>query len=119
MSTMSILLSLQIHLQDTYNVRVDNGIFLNLYKDGEDYCPYHRDQYGKDVYTISLGATRDLLLKPDEKGKETEKYTLKSGDMYYMANELHKTHRHSIPKRKNMNQTRISVVFFTRPSGYG
>lgn len=79
-------------------------VFLNYYQNGIDYCPYHRDQYGTDVYTLSLGDTRDFLVKPDGTGTKATKYTLNSGDLYFMPESLHKTHRHSIPKRKNQTK---------------
>lgn len=106
-----IILNIKDQLEQTENVTV-HGVFLNLYQNGNDHCPYHRDQYGTDVYTVSLGATRDLLVKPDGLGK-TQKITLKSGDLYYMAESLHKDHKHSIPKRSGVLKPRISIVFFT------
>ena len=89
------------------------GIFMNLYNDGSDYCPYHRDVYGTDVYTISLGSPRDLLIKQDGKGTRAKKIKLNPGDLYFMAEKLHAEHRHSIPKRANAGP-RISIVFFTK-----
>lgn len=108
----SIISNMVYELQSRLRVVV-RGVFLNLYKDGNDYCPYHKDQYGTDVYTISLGETRDLLIKSDAKGSRAMKITLESGDLYYMPKELHVDHKHSVPKRKNATGTRISVVFFT------
>lgn len=46
----------------------------------------------------------------------TVKLTLSSGDLYYMARDVHNNYRHSIPKRKNKNGTRISIMFFTIPN---
>lgn len=89
------------------------GIFLNLYKNGQDHCPFHRDQYGTDVYTLSLGSTRDFLLKPDDVTQKTQTIKLYSGDLYYMAKEIHSKYRHSIPKRAGVSEPRISIVFFT------
>lgn len=108
-----LLLQLQYRLEATEGVHV-HGIFLNLYENGNDYCPYHKDQYGTDVYTISLGASRDLLIKPDHLG-QTIKITLNSGDLYYMPKSLHIGHKHSIPKRTGVFKPRISIVFFTTP----
>ena len=107
-----IISNLVVELQTKMNVKVQ-GVFLNLYRDGNDYCPYHKDRYGTDVYTISLGETRDLLIKSDKKGSKAMKITLESGDLYYMSKELHINHKHSVPKRKKSNGTRISIVFFT------
>ncbi len=99
----SIIHDLQHKLERTENVTVQ-GTFLNLYQDGKDYCPYHRDLYGTDVYTISLGATRDLLVKPDGSG-DTRKITLKSGDLYYMDEKLHKNHKQQHTKTRRSFQT--------------
>lgn len=86
------------------------GIFVNYYRDGKDYCPYHRDTYGLDTYTLSLGASRDFLLKPDN-GGATIKVKLDPGDLYYMPNSVHLTHKHSIPKRAGAGP-RVSILFF-------
>lgn len=101
-------------IKDKYKINSCKGVFLNLYDDGSDYCSYHKDVYGTDVYTISLGSTRDFLVKEDGKGNKAEKYTLKNGDLYYMSEKLHEKHKHSIPKRTRVTEPRISVVFFTK-----
>ena len=69
--------------------------------------------YDTDVYTISLGSSRDLLIKQDGKGTKSEKIKLDSGDLYFMDERLHRNHTHSIPKRANSGR-RISVVFFAK-----
>lgn len=107
----TMLVGLVMDLQQTYNIDVE-GVFCNLYRNGNDYCPYHRDTYGCDVWTLSLGDTRDFLVKKDGVGTRADTWTLKSGDLYYMSEKLHKTHRHSIPVRKGRQGSRISVVFF-------
>jgi len=98
-------------IEQRYGLRV-RGVFLNWYKNGGDYCPYHADMYGTNVLTLSLGETRDLLIKRNGPGK-ANKLTLSSGDLYYMSAAMQHTHKHSIPKRKRANGDRISVVFFT------
>lgn len=108
----NLIVGLVQPLEHRFGVRVQ-GVFLNYYRNGEDYCPYHRDTYGCDVWTLSLGGTRDFLVKPDRTGTKSTKWTLESGDLYLMKRQLHQTYRHSIPARKGMNQGRISVVFFT------
>lgn len=110
-----IFIELVHELQQQCQVQV-HSIFCNLYRDGNDYCPYHNDSYGCDVWTLSLGDTRDFLVKPDGIGTRSQSWTLKSGDMYFMDKRLHKDHRHSIPVRKGCKGSRISIVFFTTRS---
>lgn len=110
-----IFLDLITELQLQCNVKVQ-GVFCNLYRDGNDYCPYHRDSYGCDVWTLSLGDTRDFLVKKDVIGAKADKWTLESGDLYFMDKTLHKHYKHSIPVRKNKKHARISLVFFTQQS---
>ena len=96
-------------ISQNFETSIADSVFLNYYKDGSDYCPYHKDKYGLDSCTLSLGAPRDFLLKPDDKGK-TKKFTLLSGDLYIMSASLHNTHKHSIPKRAEA-EPRISLLF--------
>ena len=50
-------------IQDKFGIKLQKQIFLNLYQDGNDYCPYHRDNYGYNTYTLSLGCPRDFCIK--------------------------------------------------------
>lgn len=102
-------------IETNFEVKIMKQAFLNYYANGEDYCPYHRDQYGTDTYTVSLGATRDFLLKPDHPELPTEKFTLESGDLYLMEKAVHDGHRHSVPKRKGVTEPRISILLFAEP----
>jgi hypothetical protein len=98
-------------LKREYGVSQCEGVFMNLYRDGTDHCPYHSDKYGCDTYTLSLGDTRDFLLKPKATGTNSQSFALGNGDLYYMAKELHTTHRHSVPKRVGSLEPRISLLF--------
>lgn len=99
-------------LKDDCNVTECQGVFMNNYINGEDYCPYHKDRYESDVYTVSLGSSRDLLIKEDGSKSPAEKISLDSGDLYFMSKELNDSHKHSVPVRKNVKRPRISLVFF-------
>jgi len=90
--------------------------FINYYKDGTDYAPYHRDSYGCDVLTISLGADRPFLTK-DEKGIVT-KYNLTDGSILYFTQAWNSKHKHSIPRRVGISNPRISIVLFVQDLGH-
>jgi len=107
-----IITELVQKLETTEKVSVC-GVFLNLYENGQNHCAYHKDLYNTDVYTLSFGETRDLLLKPDDKNQKTIKITLRNGDLYFMSQKLNENFRHRIPERKNITNSRISIVFFT------
>ena len=110
-----LLADMVANVEATFKVRI-GSMFLNLYKDGSYHCPYHSDKYSgiSGVFTISLGQTRDLLIKKNGKGNKAQKYTLQSGDLYYMSNALQSTHKHSIPKRTRCIGERISIVMFVK-----
>lgn len=102
----------QIH--ESWPVIIDpDAVFLNYYKDGNDYCPYHRDTYSAHIFTVSLGTTRDILIKANGPGR-ADKITLESGDLYFMSHQMQADYQHMIPKRKNVSGGRISLVFFAR-----
>lgn len=88
------------------------AFWFNLYEDGNHYTPYHRDSYDCTVYTISFGGTRTFLSK-DSEGKVTD-YTLNDGDLMLFDEVWNAAHTHSVPKRKNQNDPRISMVIFVQ-----
>ena len=104
------LLILVEFLQNNYNVLV-KGVFCNLYE-GQDFCPYHADSYGTDVYTMSFGDSKEFYTK-DNKTKEVTKYLLEDGDILWFSKEWNSENKHSIPKRTRFTGKRISIVFFT------
>lgn len=106
-----LIIDMKEKIESDYGVKV-LGVFINLYKDGQDYAPYHRDTYGcTGVFTVSIGGSRKFYTKHENTGK-VEKYILEDGDLFFFNSEFNKHHKHSIPKVKSMNDPRISVVFF-------
>lgn len=106
-----LIIDMKEKIENEFGMKV-RGVFLNLYKDGDDYAPYHRDSYGGNgVFTVSVGGKREFLTKNDKTGKIT-KYMLEDGDLFFFNSEFNKQHKHSIPKRKKLNNPRISIVFF-------
>jgi len=75
------------------------GIYLNYYRDGQDYTPRHRHP-GTRQLVISLGATRRLTV-------ESTNYNLNSGDVIVFGSQLH-----GVPKDASCHQGRISIAIF-------
>ena len=91
--------------------RLVSGVFCNYYQDGEAYTPYHADQYGKDIATLSLGTTRDFYFKHNKTGVRTH-YLLEHGDLFYFPPTINNEYKHTVPIRKKCKDPRISLVFF-------
>lgn len=92
-----------------------NSCLINLYKDGEDYMSYHSDSekelgQNPEIFSVSFGVTRDFLLKHNET-KEVVKLSLAHGDLVVMKGEIQHFWKHSLPKRKNVNQERMNLTF--------
>lgn len=113
-----------------------NSCLLNYYPNGNIGISNHKDREcgGKDNVTIgiTLGATRDMVLKQDNIVKEGIKvscedniiyehnsqgqiyrivYPVRSGDLYFMGGYFHAAWTHEIPKRVKVKEGRISLTF--------
>lgn len=93
---------------------------LCLYRDGRDSVAWHGDRIGRGaredtmVAILSVGAPRDLLLRP-MRGGDTVRRPLGHGDLIVMGGSCQRTWEHSIPKTTRAAGPRISVQF--RPHG--
>ncbi|MEV8428688.1 alpha-ketoglutarate-dependent dioxygenase AlkB [Streptomyces chartreusis] len=91
------------------------------YRDGRDSVAWHGDRIGRGaredtmVAILSVGAPRDLLLRPMRGGGETVRRPLGHGDLIVMGGSCQRTWEHSIPKTTRAAGPRISVQF--RPHG--
>lgn len=88
------------------------GLFVNYYKDGNDYAPYHKDMYDAKTLTISFGGKRDFYIKSDDQSFPVKKYILGHGDIFYFSKQINSTCKHSIPKRTRCLEDRISILVF-------
>ena len=75
------------------------GIYLNYYRNGEDYTHNHSHPGQKQVI-ISLGASRVLTM-----GKRS--FVMNNGDVIVFGSAIH-----GIPKDPNCQQGRISIAMF-------
>ncbi|OPF80262.1 alpha-ketoglutarate-dependent dioxygenase AlkB [Streptomyces antioxidans] len=93
---------------------------LCYYRDGRDSVAWHGDRTGRGrtedtmVAILSVGAPRDLLLRPRGGGKAMRR-PLGHGDLLVMGGSCQRTWEHAVPKSSRATGPRISVQF--RPSG--
>ncbi|AWE53832.1 alpha-ketoglutarate-dependent dioxygenase AlkB [Streptomyces nigra] len=91
------------------------------YRDGRDSVAWHGDRIGRGsrqdtmVAILSVGAPRDLLLRPAGGGGETVRRPLGHGDLIVMGGSCQRTWEHAVPKTTRATGPRISVQF--RPHG--
>ncbi|MFF9105618.1 alpha-ketoglutarate-dependent dioxygenase AlkB [Streptomyces rubrogriseus] len=91
------------------------------YRDGRDSVAWHGDRIGRGarqdtmVAILSVGAPRDLLLRPAGGGGETVRRPLGHGDLIVMGGSCQRTMEHCVPKSTRAAGPRISVQF--RPHG--
>jgi alkylated DNA repair dioxygenase AlkB len=93
---------------------------LCFYRDGRDSVAWHGDRIGRGaredtmVAIVSVGAPRDLLLRPVG-GGETVRRPLGHGDLIVMGGSCQRTWEHAVPKSSRATGPRISIQF--RPHG--
>lgn len=93
---------------------------LCYYRDGRDSVAWHGDTHGRSSYQdtmvaiLSLGAPRDLLLRPVGGGR-TIRRPLGHGDLIVMGGSCQRTWQHAVPKTAHAQGPRISVQY--RPRG--
>ncbi|MFE2060694.1 alpha-ketoglutarate-dependent dioxygenase AlkB [Streptomyces sp. NPDC059446] len=92
---------------------------LCYYRDGRDSVAWHGDLTGRSshedtmVAILSLGAPRDLLLRPC-RGGDTVRRPLGHGDLIVMGGSCQRTWQHAVPKTAYARGPRISVQYRTR-----
>ncbi|WP_225833723.1 alpha-ketoglutarate-dependent dioxygenase AlkB [Streptomyces sp. NK08204] len=94
---------------------------LCFYRDGRDSVAWHGDRIGRGAHEdtmvaiLSVGAPRDLLLRPTGGGGATVRRPLGHGDLIVMGGSCQRTWEHCVPKTARAAGPRISVQF--RPHG--
>ncbi|AUD61544.1 2OG-Fe(II) oxygenase [Shewanella sp. Pdp11] len=92
-----------------------NGVLVNRYADGKDCMGAHSDDEpeiarGSHIASISLGATRDFVLK--HKHSQTKHcISLHSGDLLIMHWPMQNDWLHSLPKRLKVKEPRWNYTF--------
>ncbi|MEV7731295.1 alpha-ketoglutarate-dependent dioxygenase AlkB [Streptomyces sp. NPDC088921] len=94
---------------------------LCYYRDGRDSVAWHGDRTGRGaredtmVAILSVGAPRDLVLRPARGGAETVRRPLGHGDLIVMGGSCQRTWEHAVPKSTRATGPRMSIQF--RPHG--
>jgi alkylated DNA repair dioxygenase AlkB len=94
-----------------------NHVLLNRYRDGGDNMGMHADdepELGPDpiVATLSLGATRRLMLAPRRpRDGERRAVDLTSGSLLVMRGACQRRFRHGIPRDPHVTDERVSLTF--------
>jgi alkylated DNA repair dioxygenase AlkB len=102
-----------------------NSVLINLYRDGNDSMGWHADdekELGTDpaIASVSLGATRDLLLRYRQRNASipNQRIALSDGSLLLMAGTTQHFWQHSLPKRKKSVTPRINLTFrYIHPAG--
>ncbi len=92
-----------------------NFVLCNLYRDGDDYMGWHRDNersLGERpiIASLSFGVARDFLMRPYPRG-DNETIVLSTGSLLIMSGEHLLNWEHSLPKRPRVNEARINLTF--------
>lgn len=97
-----------------------NSVGLNLYRDGRDSVAPHNDHLydlrkGFPIALLSLGATRQMVIRAKEPPRRVIKIDLEAGSLLVMdyATQLHYTH--GVPKTSAPVGERISLAFRVKP----
>jgi len=93
---------------------LSQGVALAQYRDGKDSVAFHGDRVGRDaaesiVATVSVGAPRRFLMKPNA-GGPSHSWALGWGDLFVMGGTCQRTWQHAVPKCARA-QPRISIIF--------
>lgn len=95
---------------------------VNIYDDGNNYIPYHSDKDigNKNIFSISLGATRKFRLRKKSKTKGFDyEFQMESGDAILMLGPnsnnnmqgCQQVYKHSVPKERKVKKSRINLTF--------
>lgn len=101
-------------VSDFFGVRVVRTL-VNLYRDGEDWCNLHHDQYHQGGYPIDLtvgssfGDARRLIWV--EKNNDRHRITIpqRNGDVFAFSDHINANWRHMVPRERQCGP-RISVI---------
>ena len=108
------LLTITARVNEALGTRF-NTILMNVYRSGEDCFAFHRDSTdgwvpGSGFATLSFGTIRDFQLRSNETNHVTT-IAHEPGVAIYMPHPMNDHFTHGIPKRKRVDECRISLTF--------
>ncbi|CAE8700022.1 unnamed protein product, partial [Polarella glacialis] len=89
---------------------------VNLYRDGDDWCNLHSDQYHQGGYPIDLtigasfGDPRRLIYAKKKNEKHRIEIPQRNGDVFAFSDRINTTWRHMIPQEGPECGPRLSVI---------
>ncbi|SBS30966.1 hypothetical protein MSP8887_01890 [Marinomonas spartinae] len=95
-----------------------NSVLLNWYQNGDDYMGWHADDErilgpAPVIAMLSLGATRDFLFRFKRDHSVKHSIALEGGSWLVMSASTQVLWQHCLPKRKRVQEERISLTFRT------
>mmetsp|Transcript_70225 Transcript_70225/g.139057 ORF Transcript_70225/g.139057 Transcript_70225/m.139057 type:complete len:447 (+) Transcript_70225:43-1383(+) len=98
----------------------------NLYRDGEDWCNLHSDQYHQGGYPIDLtvgasfGDPRRLILVEKRDDRHRIEIPQRNGDVFAFSDQVNANWRHMVPREPAPCGPRISIIVWcTRQTSKG
>ena len=93
-----------------------DSVLANLYRNGSNYVSWHADDESlfadnAPILSLSLGATRDFLMRRKDDHANKISIPLESGSLLLMQGDTQKNWEHSVPKRAKVSGPRISLTF--------
>ena len=89
-----------------------NAVLINLYRNGDDYMGYHKDdEKGLDqslIASLTFGAPRKFVVKHEDGNKK--EVILEHGDLLLLF-DFQKSWKHSLPKSKHVKHPRLNLTF--------
>jgi alkylated DNA repair dioxygenase AlkB len=109
------LARIKAKVQETTGL-IFNTALLNLYRDGNDYMGWHRDNEGPlgpnpPVASVSLGAKRKFQLRTYSTKSDLVSIELAHGDLLLMLGEVQHFWQHRLPKDRTVLEPRINITF--------
>ena len=105
------------HIVEGYAGMKFNSCLLNLYHNGNEGMGWHSDdekplEKNNTIASLSFGAERKFSFK-HKQTKQTVSLVLEHGSLLIMKDATQTNWLHSLPKSKNITQTRINLTFRT------